>query len=76
MLFKGAKSVEVVMILGKQLPYPNILNFMQKQFSVATFAGINIPKKPIFPFISVNLALNMVIMVLWGAFLVKKRYFK
>ena len=39
---------EIVLILGKQLFYLKILDFMQKHYSVVTFVHINLPKKPIF----------------------------
>ena len=44
MLIEIAKSVinKVVVILGKQLFYPKILDFIQKHYSVATFAHINL----------------------------------
>ena len=52
MLFKTSKSVKIVIKLGKkQLFYPKILDFMQKQCTVATFVQINLPKKP---FLSIN----------------------
>ena len=37
MLFEIAKSVEIVIILEKQLFYPRIVDFTQKHYSVATF---------------------------------------
>ena len=46
-LFETAKSVEIVIILGKQLFYPKVLDFMQKHYSVATFVHKYLPEKPI-----------------------------
>ena len=37
MLFETAKSIEIVILLGKQLFYLKIFNFMPKHYSVATF---------------------------------------
>ena len=37
MLLEMAKSVEIVIILGKQLFHPKLLDFMQKHYSVVTF---------------------------------------
>ena len=50
MLFEIAKSVEIVIILEKQLFYPKILDFMKKHCSVATFVDINLSKKPMFSY--------------------------
>ena len=48
-MFEMAKSVEIVIVLGKkQLFYPKILDFTQIHYSVATFVQINLPQKPIF----------------------------
>ena len=49
MLFEIDKSVEIVIILEKnRYFYPKILDFMQKDYSLATFVHINLPKKPSF----------------------------
>ena len=48
MLFETAKSVEIVIILAKQLFYPKILEFMQKHYSVATFVHIILPQNQFF----------------------------
>ena len=39
-LFEIAKSVERVIILGKKLLYPEILDFTQEHYFVATFVHI------------------------------------
>ena len=52
MLFETAKSVEIVIILGKhyikniKIFYPKILDFMHKHYSVATFVPINLVRDP------------------------------
>ena len=48
MLFETAKSVEIVIILGKTAIYPKIVDFIQKHYSVATFVHINLPKSQYF----------------------------
>ena len=46
-----------------------MLDFMQKQYTVATSVHINLPKTPFFcPQISVNFSLNIVIMVAQDVF--------
>ena len=50
MLFEIAKSVEIVIILEKtDIFTPKILDFMQKDYSLATFVHINLPKSQVFP---------------------------
>ena len=53
MLFKIAKAVEIVIILGKIAILQKILDFMQMQYTVATFVHINVPRKPFFLYFSV-----------------------
>ena len=48
---------------------------MHKHYSVTTFVHINLPEKPIFSINKCNLALNIVIKVVSGAYSVKKRSF-
>ena len=62
-LFEISKSVEMVIILGKQLFYPEIVDFMLKQQSTATFFHINLPRKSIFSINLRNSELIIVIMV-------------
>ena len=47
-LFEIVKSVEMVIILEKQLFYHKIVDFMQKHYSVTTFVHINLQKSPFF----------------------------
>ena len=63
MLFEIAKSVEIVIMLGKTAIFPKIVDFIQKHHFVATFVHINLPKSPFFYINQRNLALNIVIMV-------------
>ena len=63
MLFEIAKSIETVIILGKTVMLPKNSWFHVKDYSVATFVHINLPKTP-FSFLNKrNLALNIMIMV-------------
>ena len=48
MLLKIAKSVKIVIILRKTAILPKLLDFVQKHYSVFTFAHINLPKKGFF----------------------------
>ena len=42
MLLEIAKSVVIVIILGKTAFYPRIVDFIQKHYPVATFIRINL----------------------------------
>ena len=48
MLFEIAKSVKIVITLGRQLFYPKTVDLMQKHYSVATLVHINLPKSQFF----------------------------
>ena len=64
MLFKMAKSVEIIITLSKTSFFtPTILDYMQKHYSVATFVNINLPKRLICSTNYRNSTLNIVIMV-------------
>ena len=66
MLFEIAKSVEIVIILGKQLFYPKIVDFLQKHYSVATFFHINLPEKVNFFINWFDSALNIAFLVFFS----------